>query len=441
MSNDIEIRQQRERAHGGASSMRRAAGLWMVLLLAGAAMPMPMSATAQGPYDAGDDAIALDRLLPESLIASGQHRVTGVRRAGAYHFEFEIESEAAGTQSARSIALAIIRIQEVRTLTQATNQFAQENRELADEMRGQIRIGGDSVVDIVSSPLDTSTQVVGQFSRNVGQTLEELGQFPGPGRRDGSGTGQPTRDPIIDAHRRSVAGQLNLDAYSTNPSVQRFLDAMARARTGGQGRAGITTVALGRPAEIGVDGGRVQERIRSAMLNEEQGQIFERNRDALLAAGVDRAQAERMLAHPALTPTHRSAITEYLNFLDDVGNRGALVEAALDAHDEVDALGKVQIARMYAHYHESRTPLHTLLGGGGLALALNLEGAMLVALPFDILEWTAETDRVFSALADFAERKQLGAREVLLSGVATARAQAALRERGFAIHERFLLRR
>jgi hypothetical protein len=136
-----------------------------------------------------------------------------------------------------------------------------------------------------------------------------------------------------------------------------------------------------------------------------------------------------------------SAITEYLAFMQGVGNRGAVVEAALDARDEVDALAKVQIARMYAHYHESWTPLHSLLGAGRLALALNRDGALLVALPFDILEWTAETDRVFSGLASFAERKQATGRAVLLAGVATPRAKAALEERGFEIFERFLFRR
>jgi hypothetical protein len=421
------------------AGVSRTAVACTVLLLATAALPR--LAGAQRSYDQGDASIALDRLLPESLIASGQHRVTGVRRAGAYRMEFEIESEAAGTQSAESIALAVIRIQEARTLAQATNQFAQDNRELADEMRGQIRIGGDSVVDIVGSPLDTSSKVVGQFGRNVGQTLEELGQFPGPGARADTAGRTASEDPIFASHRRSVAGQLNLDVYSSNPGVQRFLDAMARARSGGLGRAGITTVSLARPAEVSVDGGRVQERIRSSVLNEEQGKLFERDRDLLLAAGVEPALAERLLSHPVLSPTHMSAITEYLAFMQDVGNRGAVVEAALDARDEVEALAKVQIVRMYAHYHESWTPLSSLLGAGRLALALNRDGALLVALPFDILEWTAETDRVFTGLASFAERKQVTGRAVLLSGVATPRAQAALEERGFEIFERFLFRR
>ena len=93
---------------------------------------------------------------------------------------FDIESEAAGNQSAVSLPLAVIRIQEAQTLTQAREQFRQDTRRKADEDRGQINVRGDSLVDIVGSPLSTSAEVVGQFGRNVGKTFDELGQFPGP---------------------------------------------------------------------------------------------------------------------------------------------------------------------------------------------------------------------------------------------------------------------
>ena len=110
-------------------------------------------------------------------------------------------------------------------------------------------------------------------------------------------------------------------------------------------------------------GGQVQERIRSSVLNEELGALFERNRKLLDQAGVAPALAERFLEQPLLSPTHKSAITEYVAFMEGVGNRGALVEAALDARNEVEALGKVQVARMYAYYHSEFTPLRELVGG------------------------------------------------------------------------------
>jgi len=391
-------------------------------------------------YDDGEP-IALDQLIPESLISSGQHRVTAVRRFSEHFMTFDIESEAAGDQSVVSIPLAAVRVQEALTLSQAINQFRQENQRFTKEERGQISVRGDSAADIVASPLSTGAEVVGQFGRNVGRTLEEFGEFPG--RRDNQTRPYEVDagDPILASYRRSVAGQLNLDVYSTNPSVQRFLSAMARAREGGNTRAGITTVSISRQPEVSVAGGQVQERIRSSVLNEELGALFERNRKLLDQAGVATELAERFVEQPLLSPTHKSAITEYVAFMEGVGNRGALVEAALDARNEVEALSKVQVARMYAYYHSEFTPLRELVAAGHLALAINRDDALLVALPFDVLAWTPQSDRVFSALAEFAEEKGATSRVVLLTGIVTERADAALEERGFRAFQRFLFRR
>ena len=64
-----------------------------------------------------------------------------------------------------------------------------------------------------------------------------------------------------------------------------------------------------------------------------------------------------------------------------------------------------------------------------------------MALPFDVLSWTPESDRVFTALARFAAEKGATSNAVLLSGIITQRAQAELEERGFRVFQRFLFRR
>jgi hypothetical protein len=429
-------------SHAGVESLPRTRGRRRVgtpVLVA--ALLGATGAVAQPSVDYEYEApVALDRLLPESLIASGEHRVTRARQLSDHRLVFDIESDAAGALVAESIPLAVIRIQETQILAQALNQFRSANRAQAEDRRGEIRIGGDSMADIIGSPLDTSARVVGQFGRNVGQTFSELGEFPGPRDRESAPSAGVGEDPIFDAHRRNVASQLGLDVYSSNPSVRRFLDAMARARSGGQQRAGITTVALARAPEVLVGGGSVQERIRSTVLNEERSVLFERGASRLRDAGVSQDLVDRLLEHPVLTPTHKSAITEYLVYMEGVRNRGALVEASLDAGDEVQALGKVQLARMYAHYHESVDSLREFIAAGHLALAVSRDNTLLVALPFDVLQWTPETNRVFSGLAAFAGRKGARAHAVLLTGVVTDRAREALESMGFTLRPRFLFR-
>ena len=395
---------------------------------------------AQNRYDS-EISIALDRLLPESLIASGEHRVTNVRRIGENTMEFEIESEVAGIQRADSIALAVIRIHEARTLAQATSQFTKDNKQLANENRGQINVGGDSIGDILSSPLNTSANVVGQFGSNVKQTLQEVGEFPNPAAGASTKASVTSVDSVFASHRRSVASQLKLDVYSSNTSVQSFLDMMARARGAGRARAGVTTVSFARAEEVEVDSGRIRDRVLSAVLNHEQDALFNTAKIALREARVDEALATRLLEHAVLTSTHKNAMTEYVAFMSDASNRGALIETALNVSNEVQALAKVRIARMYAHYHESWTPLNSLISAGHLALAINKKNELLVALPFDFLSWTAQTERVFAGLAEFAKRKGITSKAVLLSGVNTDLARAGLAAHGFESFERFLFAR
>jgi hypothetical protein len=390
------------------------------------------------PYD-GAAVADLSAMLPESVLRSGQHRLLGARPDGPYRMVFEIEAESLGSYSVRGLPLTMQRVQEIQVLAQALSQYRSDNQLEANEDRGKIRIGGDSVVDILGAPLSTGSEVVSQFGRNVDQTLDELGAFPGPGEADPARGGRlPADDPILASHRRSVAGQLRLDVYSSNAQLQRFLHAVARARMNGLPRAGITTVSLGPGSQWQVAGGAIRSRALNAVLNADSDPLQERNGDLLRAAGVPDADIERLRQVTAMTPSHRTLLTEYLRFMDGVAHREALVRALFSARDEVEVMDSLQIARMYAYHHEASKPLARFISSGRLPLALTEDGKLLVALPFDRLAWDREAEKVFTQLAKFAQRKDISKRQVLVNGLATARARQALAVLGFGTVQRYL---
>jgi len=382
------------------------------------------------------------RLLPETMLRSAQHQVTGVQAANGNRVVFTIDSEIAGHQQVESIPLALIRIKEILTLAQARSQFVQDNPTTPDEDRGKIKVRGDSFVGILADPFSTSAKVVGQFGSNVGQTLGELGTFPGPKGKTGASTySNQAVDPVFASHRRNIASQLGLDIYSSNVQVQVFLDNMARARINGQGRAGITTVSLNQPVEVSIDGGKIDNRIRTSVLNQDRSDLFHRNEILLREAGVGEALIKKFLASTATSPSHKTAITEYLVFLKGVKHRDALIQAALAASNEVEALATVAMLRMFAHYHENWSPLLTFIPAGHLTLGLSRDGTLLVALPFDILYWDRESESIFDALNRFAEDKGILNKTLVLLGAATDNARNDLEQRGFQTLERFLYKR
>lgn len=386
-----------------------------------------------------------DQVLPASMLASGNHRVLDDVTTRENWLEFQIESDF-GNFRPPSLAMASIRIQEIRTLAQAVDHFNRSNQRLAERLRGQLTVGADSFVDILTSPFSTTSKIVGQFTSNVGQTFQEFGEFqPRPDQASESNQNLYDRfepgDPILASHKRNIASQLDLDVYSSNPRVQDFLDILARARSSGQRSAGIVTVSLPDDGRIRVAGGRVESSIRTAMTRNTINQLYRRNGDALFRAGVEPEISDAFLSQPLLSPRHKTAITEHIVFLDGVDNRQALLQAALGAGTENEAVAYVQVARLLSSHQERVGALRQLVAAGHVILATTVSGGLIAVLPYDIVYWNETTRNIFSELAKYANDKGFGHRGIVSAGLFSERAGAKLEQLGYELRPRFLHRR
>ncbi len=409
------------------------------LVLAGA--PPAAAQLVPGRYER-PPLLGAGQVLPARLLRSGHHRVLDEVRLAGHTLELVVESDF-GTFRPRSLALAIERIREIDVLAQAIDAYNRRNVRLAEDLRGRLEVGADSFVDILTSPLATTSSMVGQLGEKVGQTFAELGTFPDEAlRRERLGPDPYARmvpgDPVLAQHKRSVARQLGLDVYSSNPRVQEFLNTVAAARSSGQRSAGVLSVARRRDLAP-LAGGRIDESVAAALARLSIRELYARNRERLLALGVEEALADRFLSHPPLSPRHKTAITAYLEFLAGVRNPGVLLGAALAARDEAGALAHEQGARMLARYQDTVAPLAELLDAGEVVLAAGRAGELIAVLPFDYLYWSRDSDETFSGLARYAARRGARALEVLMSGQASPRARSELARRGYRLRERFLL--
>ena len=414
-----------------------------VLIVAAAASSAQAQIGALG-YEA-PPRIDPDRVLTPTLLASGNHRVRDQVKTRGNWLEFEIESDF-GNYKALSIPMVALRVHEIRTLAQAVNEFQRDNQKLAETLRGQLTVGADSFVDILTSPLSTTSQLVSQFGSKVAQTFDEFGR-PSPDV-DEQTTGGKTiyhsfvpGDPTLAAHKRNVASQLNLDFYSSNPRVQDFLDTLAAARSAGQQRAGVVTISLPQDQEIRVANGRVEAAARAAMTHNTINQLYARNFEQLVSSAVDEDLANAFLSHPVLSPWHKTMLTERVAFLDGVENRGALLRAALSTRSEQEAIAYLQVGKMVDAYQELSGSLRSLASAGHIVLATTRDGTILVMLPFDILYWNRETEQIFSGLEKFARDKGFKKHAVISSGIITDSARLGLVGLDFDLQERFLLRR
>ncbi|GMQ95966.1 MAG: hypothetical protein BMS9Abin14_450 [Gammaproteobacteria bacterium] len=388
--------------------------------------------------------VRLSQVLPDTLMRSGVHRVEDSIRVKGALLEFTVDSDH-GRYDVLSIPMLILRIHEIRTLAQAVDAYQRDNQQLAARLREIMQVGGNSPVASVGSNLEQLA------SNNVGQAIKDLGDRSDSkvqGARDADNESgfessvyesfQPG-DPILAAHKRAIALQLDLDVYSSNTRVQAFLNTLARARGGGNRNAGRTTVALPNDPEITVDRGRVAFAVRNALSRKTVRELYIQNEAALQAIGIEPDLYQAFLSHPAFSPRHKTEITAYLVYMNGVVNRGALLRAALRAKDEVSALAYVRMARMLAYYHENTERLQRLVSGGSVLMAVTTGNNMAMVLPFDLLWWNSNTDRVFSSLAEFADQNGFKLRELLLIGITSDTARLQLERRKFSIREKYLL--
>jgi len=394
--------------------------------------------------------VALDQVLPETSMQSGEHRVGDTLGLKGTQFQFSLDSDQ-GRYEALSIPMVLLRIHEIRTLAQSVDAFQRDNQRLAAQLRGVVYAGRNSSVPILGTGLGGGSYAYNDYlNNNVGQAVEDLerkskrqGQFAGGAGAGGENMYEswvPT-DPILASHKRAVAMQLDLDIYSSNTRVQAFLDTLARARGGGNRNAGMATVALPNKPEIRVDQGRVEFAVRSSVARKTVRELYIQNEAALKAMGIEPDLYHAFLSHRAFSPRHKTEITAYLVYMNGVSNRGALLRSALGANDEVSALGYTRMARMLAFYHETTERLTGLVSGGTVLMATTASNNMVMALPFDLVWWSAESDRVFTSLAKFADGKAFKLRELLMVGIGSDAARIQLERRRFVVRERFLFSR
>jgi hypothetical protein len=430
---------------------RTANSSWLAGLCVFLSLTAPARAQLTADAQIKPPHIELDQVFPDTLMQSDSYRVEDTLRLKGTLFAFTIDSNH-GRYDVLSIPMAILRIHEIRTLAQAVDAYQRDSQQLAAELRGVIRVGGDSAVDILTSPIATTKSVVNQFvNNNIRGTVNEINNLSDPKvRRVRDPNNEPDvttsiydglvpADPILAAYKRSIASQLDLDVYSSNTRVQAFLDILARERAGGNTKAGLITVSLPQRPEISVDKGRIAFEVRTAIARKTIRELYMQNETALSALGIKPELYHAFLSHRAFSPTLKTEITAYLVYMKEVANRGAMLQAALRATDEVSALGYARMARMLAYYHESAVKLKTLVSGGSVLMATTVENNMVLVLPFDLLWWNSESEQVFTSLAKFADDNGFSRRELLQIGVTGTSARKKLEQLKFTTREKYLL--
>jgi hypothetical protein len=236
--------------------------------------------------------------------------------------------------------------------------------------------------------------------------------------------------------KRKLASRLGVDPYADSPLLQRELNRVTVAVVAGD--FPLERVAPGASGEKGVERPFADEDMRLAILLENDApEDLERwNRIELASLGVAPDLATRLVEHPSLTSRHRTILISSLAALEGVANGTVLVEAALNARSETDALVYQRIAELLRGIHERVAPIQRLASDGRFVRAYLAGGVRITPLEVDELFWTRPVARLADAGAGpDPEGVALTRRELWLTGTASPRARAELEARGFVVVE------
>lgn len=365
-------------------------------------------------------------VLPEALRSGPYHRVTDPVTSDGFLLVFELTSDF-GRFHVAGDALLRQRLAEIAALAAlrdaARDPAFAEALERAGErpFLARWRLVEEPVADPLGMPPEA---------------WDELLAIDAMERRERGDGQQRALDSYLrfERARSALAEHLDVDAHAQNPALQRELNRTALAIFAG----GFPLEAVPVPAPPSPSThhpfASADARLARQLSQDTPEDLRRVDRIELAVLGVPPALRKRALNHRWITPRHLTILVASLVAMDGASGRAALIEAAVDARSETDALVYQRIGEMLRAIHEHVSPVRSLERGARFVRAVLEDGRRVTPVEVDRLIWTGALARMVAdvPLARDAEAFD----ELWLSGSASARARTELAARGFVVVER-----
>lgn len=392
----------------------------LTLSLLGAAGPRPASAGPEPfpPARAAED-------LPPTLRSGDGFKVRDAGISDAFLTTWEMESDY-GLFLCPSSRLLEVRVREVSVMA----KLAKSNPE--DEVVRGLQNGlvaiPTSVVRIVEDPVAVGEGVVTGAKRTLGRIGDAFGKRKATGYEDSGADAF-----LFSSEKRKVAAELGVDVYSTNSKLQEMLTGVAKARRAGGFGVDLAKSAVPGGAGTALSGLSFTSDMTSLLRDRTPAELDRLADEKMAAAGVMPSLRRAFLGNRALSPRHRTSISDAVARLKGVENAGALVEAANETRTEAQALLHEEQAVFLAERHATADPIASLDATGGIVAAFTRTGAMVVPLPIDAIALVPEVEIAADALLSMPAAAGATSRTLLVTGKVTPAARAYLESRGFAV--------
>ena len=366
-------------------------------------------------------------LAPAGLLNGAGYTVDPKAPVVGYMGQFTLRAPA-GTFSANGTEMLAIRVGELAAIARLS-QLSQTGV-FADALAASARKTGAAIGQAVMNPVDTVAGIpagVGRFFQSAATTVSRATESK-EGSNASQSTGETANDLLgINKAKRQIAKQVSADPYTTNPVLAKQLDDLARAAFAG----GVSLdVALAVSTAGVATAISATATVSNLVWDKSPQDIRTIHEQKLAAMGVGAATVRAFVTNRWFTPTLSVPFVEHLAQLPAAKGRAAVVALASTVASEGEARFVLNAVSMARQMSTERDPVVALDLKGRILVVHTRGGRIEVPAPVDYVVWT-------EPVKAFAERKDLkGAeRNILVTGLASARAREGLQATGWAVKE------
>ncbi len=345
-------------------------------------VPVAAAAPAADRKDHGETnlTVSAQQVLHPSLLRGRDFEVqeTVPVEDGRYHFTLETPW---GEIPADGRAMLQVRIAEVNAIRNA-KAMSKESQEM-EGVKDSLKKTGKGLESLLKDPGGT----IKDIPRGIGRSVKSM-------------TDKNTRRAGGDT-RRGIAVAVGCDPETENPVLDKLLDELSLRRKIGSGLVSVAGFAATGGVATAVRGAsalrttaEMQETLRTTPIYK----INENIRDELVRLRAPREKVELFVEHKAFTTLQRLLFAEQYRQLAGVRDAFLLVDLALEARSQEDALELISAMSVLGEVRR-RSPLATLVVAEWPA-ARREDGSVVIVSPLDHTMLTPEFKRQIGGLRE-----------------------------------------
>ena len=368
-------------------------------------------------------------ILPADLLAGPHHTVSDEAVMDGLFPRFTITSQF-GRYRVRGAEMLRIRVNEIQAL--ATKEDLTQDSAFGAGVLHTLSGPFVFLKNLITEPIDTLVGV----PQGIWRMMMRIGEMT-RGKRGELEESEAQELIGYSLVKRRLALELGVDPYSSNESLQEELSRLSVAGYAGGMGSRLLTIPLTGPAAavtMGTSFGSVMNEFAADQAPED---LRRSNREMLKKMGVRESIKEEFLQQPWFSPSHETGLIRALTEMDRVKGRSRLVEAALGAGFEAEALFYQRCGEMMAGFHHRVARLKFLsVVQRRFILGYSADHALVVTLPLAYIPWTREVAGLATALMQWNSGLRPVKRvELWVTGQLTPRARRELEARGFMLYE------